>query len=346
MSNEENKINSQNHIKLPTLTDKIRNKFRAIFGYKEGKKFIDDTKPYIRKYSEIELGIIANIEQKLKNVLAINDNKGTLTDGLNKEEAIKLLEWIVQRDRMILDKDNIKENSLLGLCGLSQGVVSTFLTNMGLEPRVSNINPTITGAGLGGHAFNSVALPIKDGNGKVHETNFLIDATYRQFFLRNEISISGRFVKDKRFGNKVSPMAGYWCINLPGGKEFANEILKNGFVELTAENAKIYGDSFILENEKDEEFRKRYKEGTTIPVSATKKIDTGISGEQYIAWFADKTRQDYRGIDYEENELEEYYGDLMKTPLMQKKEYQQKSYNNEQVQKEKMPMISSDIDKV
>ena len=115
---------------------------------------------------------------------------------------------------------------------------------------------------------------------------------------------------------------------------------------MTAENAKIYGDSFILENEKDEEFRKRYKEGTTIPVSATKKIDTGISGEQYIAWFADKTRQDYRGIDYEENELEEYYGDLMKTPLMQKKEYQQKSYNNEQVQKEKMPMISSDIDKV
>lgn len=36
----------------------------------------------------------------------------------------------------------------------------------------------------------------------------------------------------------------------------------------------------------------------------------------------DENRQDYRGIDFDEGELEKYYGELMKTPLMQKSELQ------------------------
>ena len=189
--------------------------------------------------------------------------------------------------------------------------------------------------GLGGHAFNSVSIPIKSKNGNLSEVNYLIDATYRQFFLRDGFSVSGRFVNDKRFGNKVAPFAGYWCINLPGGTKFAKNILRNGFVELTPENAKIYGDSFILEEQKNKEYTAKYEEGVTIPQSTTKDVNTAISGEQYISWFTDETRQDYRGIDFNDGELEEYYGDLMKTPLMMKEKFQQKSNNATQQFSEK-----------
>lgn len=196
-------------------------------GYREGKEFVIDIQPYIKEYSEIELANIANIEGKLKNILEKNVNCGRIVDGLNIDEVNKLLEWVVQTDRKCLsnDLDDIRENSLMGSCGLSQGIVYTILKEMGLEARVSNINPTITGENLGGHAFNSVAIPVKQQDETYVEKNFLIDVTYRQFFVRDYYSVSGRFIKDKRFGGKASPMAGYWCINLPGGEKFAKEIL-------------------------------------------------------------------------------------------------------------------------
>lgn len=217
-------MREETSLKKISRWDKI---IKAFLGYREGKEFVIDIQPYIKEYSEIELANIANIEGKLKNILEKNVNCGRIVDGLNIDEVNKLLEWVVQTDRKCLsnDLDDIRENSLMGSCGLSQGIVYTILKEMGLEARVSNINPTITGENLGGHAFNSVAIPVKQQDETYVEKNFLIDVTYRQFFVRDYYSVSGRFIKDKRFGGKASPMAGYWCINLPGGEKFAKEIL-------------------------------------------------------------------------------------------------------------------------
>ena len=136
------------------LIDIIRQKLKHILGYREGKKFIDDTEPFIRMYSDIELAKIADIEQKLKDAITRNSAAGKLIDGIKKDNAQKLLEWVVQRDRTILgENEDIKKASLLGYCGLSQGVISTLLTNMGLRPRISNINPTITGKRTWGTCF-------------------------------------------------------------------------------------------------------------------------------------------------------------------------------------------------
>lgn len=135
-------------LKKITFIDTIKKKLKMLLGYKEGKKFVDDTKPFIRNYSEIELSVIANIEKKLKDILDRNSVSGQIVDGLEKEDAEKLLEWIVQTDRIVLDRENppgIENSDLLGCCGLSQGIVSTLLSNMGLTPRISNINPTISG---------------------------------------------------------------------------------------------------------------------------------------------------------------------------------------------------------
>ncbi len=321
----EEEKSENNSLKTISKWDKIKKSLKELLGYKEGKEFLIDTQPYIKKYNEIELANIANIEGKLKNILEKNLNSKEMVDGLTIEEANKILEWVVQADRKCLNnelKGDIKESDLMGYCGLSQGIVYTILKKMGLEARVSNINPTITGENLGGHAFNSVAIPVKQQDGTYIEKNFLIDATYRQFFKRDNISISGRFIKDKRFGGKATPMAGYWCINLQGGKKFAEEILSNGFVELTPENAKFYGDSFILEKNMDKKFQAQYEQGVTVPVPRKKDLITGISGETYIEYMTDKNRQDYRGIDYDDEEIEENYGNIIKTPLMQKNELQ------------------------
>ncbi len=135
-------------LKKKTFIDIIKKRFDILLGYREGKKFIDDTQPFIRSYSDIELSVISNIEKKLKSILDRNSEAGNLVDGLEKKDAEKLLEWIVQRDRTILEREiegEIINNDLMGFCGLSQGIVSTFLNNKGLNPRISNINPTITG---------------------------------------------------------------------------------------------------------------------------------------------------------------------------------------------------------
>lgn len=97
----------------------------------------------------------------------------------------------------------------------------------------------------------------------------------------------------------------------------------SGFVELTPENAKFYGDSFMLEENMDKKFREKYEKGVTVPVPRKKDLVTGISGEAYIEWMTDNARQDYRGIDFDDEELEEFYGDKIKTPLMQKNELQE-----------------------
>ena len=254
---------SENMLKKVTFLDKLKNKIRDVLGYKEGHRFIEETEPYRKKYSEIELSKIANIEQKIREAVEENLKAGKNIAGITNKDAETFIRWIIERDREILEKDSrykdIKDDNLCGRCGLSQGVVTTLLQRASLQPKVLNVAETILGKGNGFHSFNTVTIPVRDEQGNISEKGYLIDATVRQFFVREESSVSGRFVKDKRFGNKVAPLAGYWCMNIPGGRQFAHTILRDGFIELTPETAKIYGDSFMLEKMKDSEYTKKYK---------------------------------------------------------------------------------------
>lgn len=89
--------------------------------------------------------------------------------------------------------------------------------------------------------------------------------------------------------------------------------MKYGYIELTPENAKIYGDSFLL--------------GEMQSDKCKKNLVTGISGEKYLADFIDHERQDITPY-YDDSYLNYYYvisEDDLKTPLMKKEEY--KEYN-------------------
>ena len=150
------------NVNLPkkvTLYDKLKQKIRNILGYKEGKKFIIDTKPNMEEYSELRLMRLANVEEKLKK--AFEGNKEDKNQGITKQEAEEILKWTVQNARNELAKDrNLQEESLLGCCGFGQAITAQTLRNMGLNPNVCNVNPTI-GEDTGRHAFITVNIPIK-----------------------------------------------------------------------------------------------------------------------------------------------------------------------------------------
>ena len=131
-------------LKNITFIDRVRKEILKAFGYREGKRFMDDTEPLIKNYTEIELGRIADIERKLREIVKTNSTKNKLVDGLKKEEAEKLIEWVVQRDRaMLFSKSDPRDDDLFGACGHSQAIVTTLLTSMGLSPRISNVDNTI-----------------------------------------------------------------------------------------------------------------------------------------------------------------------------------------------------------
>lgn len=248
---------------------------------------------------------LATIEEKL--VDAINSpNK-----GITKDEVEKLLARVVQNTREhFIDHNNkpLKDASLLGFCGFGQGITAVTLQNMGLTPKILNINPTFSNE-AGRHDFLAVEFPIRQENGEVKGMPYLVDTTYRQFFLRNEITTTcGQYIKDKRFGNRVAPLAGYWVLQMPRGQEFAEAILSKGFMELTEENAKMYGDSFVLEETKRKDYTK---------VPTKKELITGVSGKTYIHNMLNPLQEEE--IDFYEGEIEEK-GFKVKTPRMIKRE--------------------------
>lgn len=294
-----------------TFFDKIKNKLREVMGYREGKKFIIDIVPQIKKYSDIELMQLANIEKRLKEALDLNNKEGKLNSGIERKEAEKILEWVVQNDLEGLTHDcgvdAIKEHGLLGYCGLSQGISGFSLINMGLSPYIGNVYPMLC-KNAGRHAFLTVEIPVKE-NGKVDKKLYLIDATYLQFFLRNEVTIHEKcWIKDKRYGNRVAPLAGYWLLQTKEGNMFAKEILSKGFIELNEKNAKLYGDSFTLE-------AKKRKNDTKVP--RKNELNTGISGQTYIQNMIKPEFQEE--IDYYEREMDEW-GINIKTPLMMRED--------------------------
>ena len=257
-----------------TIFDRLKTSVKKLFGYREGEKFTLNVMPEIINYSDIEIGRIANIEQKLRDCLHENNAKQSLEKGIEIREAQELLQWVVQNARKELFKDeDPKEESLQGACGWSQAITGTTLMNMGLQPYIVNTLPTLSKK-TGRHAFLAVGIPVRE-EGQVVNKMYLVDATFKQFFERNHLTnMYNAWIKDKRYGGRVAPLAGYWVLQMgKKGLDFAEEILTKGYIELTEENAKLYGDSFYLEGVDRKDHSK---------VPSKKELITGIPGSQYI----------------------------------------------------------------
>ena len=293
--------------KVLSIFDRIRSKFTR---NQDGKKqkFLLDSRPTIKRYSQIEEWNIANIEERLQNIRRARE-KGS-NDGLTEYEANQLLEWTVQNAREGLAKDRkggIKNKSLMGYCGFSQAITGYTLINMGFNPYITNASKCL-GDNAGRHAFLCVNIPIK---GMEEEKLFLIDATYRQFFLYDKYTNShGEYINDPEFGKDVPSIPGYWLLKSKGGREVAEKILSDGYIECTEEVAKLYGDSFELAGRERESNRRGR-------VPSNKELDSGISGAQYI--FNMTSPHCQTKIDYSIEEFDNW-GINLNTPLMKDNE--------------------------
>lgn len=180
---------------------------------------------------------------------ALANRKNGVSDGISIEDANLILAANVQNARIGLSNSSIGEidffeASLEGSCGISQAATVFPLLELGVQVTINNISslPDCTYR----HAFATCTFPIKDCN-QIYEKQFLIDVTYRQFFLAIECNEGRYFEGNLQFKDKTGPNVGYYVCETSDGISFAKELLTKGYVELTEENARIYGTGFSME---------------------------------------------------------------------------------------------------
>lgn len=196
------------------LTEKER------FGISENNEdYIINTKPEIKNIPDKEVTRVIK-DYKTNNALSIN-------------EAKMILDWIIDYVRNYFSTFgiNIMNHSLDGYCELSQFLTICPLEKLGLEV-TKNTAQNCFDYPLN-HAFGTVNFNILE-NGKITKQTFLIDATYRQFFTKEKCN-KGMYYLDRK------PDVGYFVKD----KVFASNLIKDGYVLLTKENAKKYGGAFF-----------------------------------------------------------------------------------------------------
>ena len=180
--------------------------------------FILDDKP--TRFS-IDESILANLD---------------IEKGLSNDEALTLLRWVVNNARDNLDISNKSNNSnqrvysnndLSGACGLSQYLTLYPLQKLGLQVTINNVGD----ASIIRHAYGTVVIPINEDR-QITEKRFLIDCTYRQFFL----------LKNNLISNYINntPDIGFFVKESEEETRFAKELLSNGFTDGGKEALSLY----------------------------------------------------------------------------------------------------------
>ena len=221
--------------------------------------YIIESEPLVFQVNE---NLAGNAFNHLQEV--IENNKNGIPDGVNEEEAELILNWTIQNARKSLAKDekDFQSASLTGYCGYAQSITLLPLIEAGLEVTINNTS-LLPGA-IYRHAFGTVKIPIKTNNEVIFK-QFLLDASYRQFFTTAECNPGRYYIHNYNAG----PSAGYYVCETEEGKIFAYELLKKGYIELTEHNAKIYGNGFVCET-------------LNLETLKTKDIITNLPGSLFI----------------------------------------------------------------
>ena len=135
-----------------------------------------------------------------------------------------------------------------------------YLNEIGVNATPVNSNDVIPG--VIGHSFVVVSFETQDG-----EKKYLLDPTYIQFFSEEKCGKEKYLIIDDKVC--VTPDPGYFVVQ-SNGEDVILPLLENGYIELTEEVAKIFGDSFF-----------KTKQGVLIS-----QLDNYYaSGVNYIKWF-------------------------------------------------------------
>ena len=184
------------------------------------EKYINDNTLRIKRISNEE---VAKASSNIKS------------GSYNEDDALMLLNWVISNLYDELKKIGIdmNKNTLDGLCELTQFMTIYPLEQLGLK--VTKNHASAAFDYLGNHAFGTVSFNI-DGQ----EVKYLIDPTYKQFFIKDRCT-KGRLYIDEQ----ISP--GYYA-----EQDFASMLLRTGYFRLTEETAKLYGEPFSKSSESNE----------------------------------------------------------------------------------------------
>ena len=156
-------------------------------------------------------------------------------NGLTLDEIETLLQASVENARSNFANlgIDVKTNSLNGFCELGQALTLMPLESLGLKVTKNTAKESF-GYPFN-HAFGTVTFPYNGG-----EITYLIDSTYRQFFTTNRCNEGRYHQEEENTGLKVAPDPGYFVED----ESFARNLMRNGYVPLTKENATKYGEAF------------------------------------------------------------------------------------------------------
>ncbi len=177
------------------------------------------------------------LQQALSHYEDIKNNN--YNDGLDMDEITNFLDYSVENARKTFDSLglDVRTNSLNGFCELGQALTIMPLENLGLE--VTKNTATTSFNYPFNHAFGTVTFPFKVHDRVVNKT-YLIDSTYRQFFSTMRCNEGRYYTEEENTNLKVAPDPGYFVTD----EIFAKALMKDGYIELTKDNAKKYGEAF------------------------------------------------------------------------------------------------------
>ena len=178
--------------------------------------------PYEEKQSNNNY--YANIESKISNGKSITLNEA--------EDYLRTISYEVRKS-INPNMDNYDYK-----CDLAQSIFGHYFNKIGCKYFPCATHNVITN-GVDGHSFTIISLNVEG-----EERNYLLDPTYIQFFHKEKCQKSAYFVSpilpDKCL---LTPDAGYFIKD--EDKDATEFLLKYGYIELTQDYARMYGDSFL-----------------------------------------------------------------------------------------------------
>lgn len=167
-------------------------------------------------------------------------------NGYIKEQDIStFLNWLTFAARINITHplDSPLESSFAGKCAIAQTYYNKILNKIKIPVMNFNIGDLLKTNPI--HEVTCISIPTTRKNQKTTKT-FLLDPTFRQFCLTEENRFE-RYFEEPRWSVRMStPHPGYFFNLTEKGKKFANQLIKDGYFELTEENLKTYLDPFTL----------------------------------------------------------------------------------------------------
>lgn len=215
--------------------------------------------------SDINLVYYAEIENKILN-----------KESLTQEEVNVFLDIINYIVRL---KINPNLDNYDNKCDLAISILYYYLKKLNCRIFSSVTHKSITNS-IVGHSFLTLQLVV---DGKIK--NYLIDPTYIQFFKKDKCNENNYYIS-ANYNNMIllTPDPGYFIKEEM--KHYCIFLLNHGYIELTEESARMYGDSFY---------------NTKTGISYINKMYQTIPGSVYINAFMKGSES----VSKTEEELEE-----------------------------------------